>query len=429
MTRKGNDSSGTVITGIRKRRRRRRQRLSTPLLVIQWAVVFGFLAPLRLVQSEKCSVCGILGPATVPLPDKTIAIDGIPVDTCRRLETTVMIFEEDSDLCRIVQSIGTLCGCNKPPNACNLCWDGSQVTNNDLELLDFPTKNFLPTANEFDTFLTCETLEAVLHSVNDDNPQCLATQIRAGETCGCPQLPEEMLQNATTITTTEGTEIVLVNNNSSSNTKSSSSSEDRCTLCPFGEPVPFPDKELNVVRSTSYTCRDWDAGIAGAIAADSEDCKILQTYAHYCGCRVASDACTMCPNGEPVPKPNQPLNWYKTTFVSTETRYFHSNWADSDLLTCDMIDSTVKMAKGMYQTLFGMDDDLYCMAVQLKSWICGCSPDWRQILLTWSYRTSGMLSFLVRDFFGDTRSVCTTSCYSLIHLKKSSNAGFVCHYL
>mmetsp|Transcript_1173 Transcript_1173/g.3035 ORF Transcript_1173/g.3035 Transcript_1173/m.3035 type:complete len:548 (-) Transcript_1173:836-2479(-) len=54
-----------------------------------------------------------------------------------------------------------------------------------------------------------------------------------------------------------------------------------------------------------------------------------------------------------------------------------------------MMDATLKIpAEGW----FNLHDEFACLGAQLKSWVCGCSPDWRQKLITWAYRSSGILS-------------------------------------
>ena len=337
-------------------------------------------------SSSSCNVCGNNGPDRFPFPDKPLGVENIPVQTCGQLETTAALFREDSPFCDLVHSVATLCGCPLRENSCTLCWDGRPVTEPNKILPNYTADDYFSVSIN-SVPLSCEILDSTLnYQFNQQHPHCRTVQLDAGEDCGCPT-PPVSYNNFTAI------------NNATNETGGRTSNEQKrttsqCSICPSGEPTPFPDKPLNLVDSQyNYTCQDWDA-FASAVANDSTDCNLFRSYSLYCGCPREPDACTLCPHGERVPKPNVVLDWYKATFVSTQSNQFHDQLSPLDP-TCEMMESNAANAEGAFFWAVGMNKDIFCLSVQLKSSICGCRPDWRQILLTWGYRISGILSFLV----------------------------------
>ena len=135
----------------------------------------------------------------------------------------------------------------------------------------------------------------------------------------------------------------------------------------------------------------------------SKDCSIFHNLALYCGCPLQEVECHLCPNGEPVPNPNRQLNWLDGGgFVSTRKSVLQEILSVTAQVSCEIVNSMVATDSiHDFSARLSLDSDLLCTAVQLKSWICGCSPDWRQILLTWSYRLSGMLSVVVSVLLHD----------------------------
>ena len=364
-----------------------------------WAQVHHGDTRRRSAQERSCAVCGETGPSVVPWPDKRFSLDGIPLETCGQVEATGSLLTEGTAFCDVLQTVGPLCGCSVSPTACSLCWDGSPVANPRLELPSYPAADFLATSLP-DVLLTCEMLDSILKTRNDANEdQCWNARLDVGDICGCPPLPMELdvprqnynnNNNSTAgSNTTEPLQDTVGERDPSNDT-----SQERCSLCPNGERPGNPDKPLNLVSSTMYTCSDWDR-FASITAADSEDCSWFHAYATYCGCQVEETFCNLCPHGESVPKPDQPLNWYHTGFVSTRASNFHAA-LDPDYLTCDVMQSKVANERSANAALLGLEPEFFCLSVQLKSSICGCRPDWRPILLTWSYRLSGILSFIVR---------------------------------
>ena len=362
-----------------------------------WLVVVVLLLLLRLqdaqvlANTQGCQLCGPLGPSSVPEPEKRIDNSDVPFGTCGNMQQIASALHADLELCQMVQSFGSLCDCNVPPDACTLCWDGSSVTN--------PNKQ-LPAIDDavgVGSVRTCGTFEAVLRtSARQDSNQCLLNQQQIGEFCGCPPMPQNQTivpppSNDNTNSTIDVTRIsfdVLDDD------------EERCSICPDGGVMAFPEKTVLLERD--FKCKDWERW-AKAVSARSSDCRMSDNLALYCGCPLQEVECHLCPNGEPVPNPNREVNWLDGGgFVSTRKSVLQEILSLTRRLTCELMDSIVATDELYgFSARQSLDSDLVCTTIQLKSWICGCSPDWRQILLTWSYRLSGMLSVVVSTLLHD----------------------------
>ena len=361
-------------------------------ITIVWMVSVKLLLWFSLCSSHAmadeneslCTVCGESGPQPVPFPDQSLDIVGIPFKTCSDAADFATSLMGDNDLCNIIHRSGHLCGCNVPYDGCTLCGDASSVPDPNLAL---------PPGSDR-TATTCGELEVILpFSVEQGTDQCLYNQITFGETvCGCPPSDKSVAP-------------AFSSGNATSPAVSPAAMPpsftpgvgEVCTICPHGG-MGFPNKIIywnSVTSALQLTCQDWD-GLAGFLPATSSDCTIFRNFALECGCPLEQIACHLCPNGETVPNPDRRLNWLTDGgFVSTRTSAFQAQF-DFGFLSCGLMASVVATDNlDRFAQLFNLNGALFCTAVQLKSWICGCSPDWRQIFLTWSYRLSGMLSLLV----------------------------------
>ena len=103
---------------------------------------------------------------------------------------------------------------------------------------------------------------------------------------------------------------------------------------------------------------------------------------------------------EPVPNKQQKLSWFEDFAADVPDAYasIGSN------INCEVMEAIVA---GYVDRIFEETKDIVCRSTQLKSTTCGCSPNWIPIALTWSYRSSGLLSFLVRA----TKTSSTSSCF------------------
>ena len=337
---------------------------------------------------RKCKLCGDYGPESTPFPNKPLPDIKLPVGTCLEIEKASPFIEPDTQACNSIQAFGTYCGCNKPPNACTLCWDGSQATNKNFTLVDYPASMFVDTLG-FDQNLNCESLEALLHSTRSkDTDQCDSVQLGAGERCGCPPIPVQLTQ-----TNNNNNTDTLTTDNIFSTSTEGEEERKSCTICENGDPPPFPHKVVDLGNDQKLTCTEWD-NLAGTLEEGSGDCALVRSGAsRICQCPRPAGQCTMCPLGEPIPYPRRNLNWLSGSFLSSDRDYYLPSGVD--YLNCELMESYVTSEYSLFPQIFGVEEELLCTAMQMKSWICGCQPDWRQIVLTWSYRLSGAFSLLV----------------------------------
>ena len=338
----------------------------------------------RARQQEKhtCRVCGELGPESLPkkrLPEKY----NIPLYNCFELETAASFLEGDSELCDATQAFRSFCECNLPPNACTLCWDGSNATNLDKTLDDYHATDFLSGFGA-GILLDCEALESFLKSTSLMNSeQCTSAQIDVGEKCGCLPIPPESIKNQTD----------NIFENSEEPTAQQRGARPLCSLCRNGEAPLFGDKVINLGNASPIPCSEWGL-VASTLDEDSDDCELMRVFGRVCGCAPQPGECSMCPLGEPLPRPYYVLNWLNKATLSTSTTTFKSR-VDSGNFTCELMESILASDNPIVPEIFSIDEGLVCTAMQMKSWICGCRPDWKPIVLTWCYRISAMLSFVV----------------------------------
>lgn len=116
--------------------------------------------------------------------------------SCSEAQQLVQAEERGSVLCDDVQRGSTVCGCSVPENACELCPNGEIGSN--FERLE----------TSFGIRQGCITFSHQLHRYDADSAECKSLDSGYRDTCGCQK------------------EVEFV----------------PCTLCPFGESVPYPEK-------------------------------------------------------------------------------------------------------------------------------------------------------------------------------------------
>ena len=347
-----------------------------------WMRLYLILAPI-LVQSVPCPLCSN-GPEQIPNRDRLVdpTQGNTLTNTCGFLaDSGTSFIQEGTDLCQAIRSAATTCGCNIPPDACLLCWDGSRAPNVDLELVDYPATELIP-ASPPGALFNCNSLEAALHTMDENDPQCSAIQQDAGERCGCPPFPgseEGGSNNETSLAPTETAATAPV-------PEDEAEPLEPCSVCVGGELMPLPDKPLTIGNLPIRTCSDLDSFTA-LLVGGSDECRGLQLLGPHCGCAKPPNSCSLCPNGEPVPNKNAKINFLAD--VEAPPEEFGSI---GDSFTCEIAESVAASNPG---ALFGLDESIVCQFLQFRSNLCGCKPDWLQIVLQWAYRLSGMLSVLV----------------------------------
>ena len=164
-----------------------------------------------------------------------------------------------------------------------------------------------------------------------------------------------------------------------------------CRVCVGGEPVPLRDKPL-----TLGTCGDLEIS-ASQWANGTDECISFQSLGRYCGCARSSSSknvCSFCPNGDSVTHNEVKVQLLTGTPAPPEPFGF----SITDSITCEMAESIVESDLGSIYQEEETGNPIFCLVMQFRSSICGCKPDWRQILLPWASRISGILSIVVSPF-------------------------------
>jgi hypothetical protein len=205
-------------------------------------------------EGPMCTLC----PRGEAVPDvsRTLAIEGIPFETCGEAEQAAALYlSQASDTCNLFQSVSSLCGCetlSSVESPCSLCPNGSPVSlpDEDLTFLFVGSSASSIVRGDLEGVTpTCQVAEAVVRSFEEGSRECLDVQFFAG-VCGCPPV------------------------------------ENACDFCP-GEDVAFPDKEVLIattVIGVVPTCNHIDA-IVTQFEKGAEICLLAGKANYLCGCQ------------------------------------------------------------------------------------------------------------------------------------------------
>lgn len=338
--------------------RKRRRRLLVPMVAASiqpWA------------HGQSCSVCRDGTPMPLPNQALDLGIDGFNVNTCSDLDSFTQATTAGNALCDMIQSMGSMCGCPIPPNACILCEGGGTIQMPKMELEGFPISTFFPSAQlpiASDTLLTCELMESGLHGYDDTDPTCTIARMSAAETCACQAT--DVGSNETVSSNSTSVPNIPTSPNATDESPGSPGQPESCGVCEAGAEMLYPEhnipplpKDVQGLLPPGVTkCKDLNL-LADFLPKESSLCSDLQDLGSLvCGCDgQLQGRCTLCPHGEP----------------------------------CGMMDSLLRHPSSREVDGIGA----LCLASQLTSFGCGCSPDWKALLLTWGARVSGLLSLLM----------------------------------
>ena len=220
-----------------------------------------------LVLAAPCTVCP--GGEDITLPDKELAIPGFEfINTCGALNATIPSLLDDSlPECGQLQSVGTICGCPIPPNACHLCnGDPTAVVRNRTNPIplfpDLLPGNIVP---------DCEIVQANMQgAVSSNDPLCSTSQLFLADYCQC--------SNVEPLPATRGP----------------------CQMCSSGNGVPDRNRTIDLFGFTS--CGELDDAVRLLLREETEECDLVQSIVGICGCdTLPTNPCTMCRDGSSVP--------------------------------------------------------------------------------------------------------------------------------
>lgn len=266
--------------------------------------------------------------------------------TCRDAVQLASSTVKGSDVCKLIQDAGTICGCPIPDDACELCRGG---------FLGEASKEIVLVDGEV---IACNVLEARLHLVDESSQECSSTDVYAAE-CGC----------------TAGVEF------------------QPCTLCPLGESVPYPERNVSGIDGLGFDYVEHNcAAMEYAITfsdVTSVTCKTAQVIGKLCGCAVKQNACSICGAGNTMTKPLALSSWALGNSVNFLPDLAATIDADQPF-TCELVDSTLSY-------WYEMDHNI-CFYIHLtKGSSCGCEgSSKRQVkAVIWTQRCIGCISLIV----------------------------------
>lgn len=270
--------------------------------------------------SVPCSVCRDgLG---VGWPENTISIPNISGEiTCEQLDLLVPSLYPDrsNENCQTLQSLGALCGCQTPVNACTLCKDGAPMA-----FPERPVKFFGDTVGGGTILPNCEIVDAFLRtSYSEDDTLCMSAQKFLGNYCECVGAVNEIDYSA-----------------------------EPCTLCNDGSPITLPDENINIEGFLFSSCKQLDLAASTLFKLGSDQCNIFQSFSTLCGCPKKPNSCAVCADGGPIAFPDKHVRFVKDMFGG--------------------IEPSCKVFEAFAQSFDEQSDE--CHLIQGCSGFCGCAP-------------------------------------------------------
>ena len=358
----------------------------------------------RLCTSTATGEAPVQERQSMPNPGRSLGLDvtamlnneldlGLPADldmTCELYDAVLTNYTEHDSICGSSDAVRELCGCgpeqpteeegptreesNGQEDLCLVC----EVMTPNKEVkswtgLASPTepRTCQQVAQEVSTVLSAET------SI------CQSAQEMIRIDCGC----NETIANNTE-SQQEGDDLEKQEQEEVISNDDPGFVDNQCTLCPFGEPVPFPDREIEIKGLVLPKCGALDLVARTTVANNTaEDCGFYRLAAKYCGCQMGATACDIC-SGKPLTDPGVEYLW-----VHGGLGFTASTWigADNDRtevnkMSCSMLDSVLAYER--------TEGESVCLQFQLRGETCGC-PNHTFPIIVWLSRISGLLSFLV----------------------------------
>jgi len=308
-------------------------------------------------NNDACPIC----PGGEILPDRPeddfifLTLNSVPAPTpgdntisCKEAKVLAKGEESGSVLCGDIRLGSTACGCPVPENACQICPDGSKIIRNS-EFVD----------SIFGVRIICDHFDTQLHRFDRNSTECQSLDENYAETCGCTQ-EEELVP---------------------------------CTLCPAGESVPYPDKEIVGMEGLGFdyikpTCGTFEKVV---LVLDEKEptCTSARLLAKVCGCAVPETGCSICQAGDSLSNPFGQYQWAFGTVTTTLPELAETIDFNDRKFRCELADSFLSV-------VYDNDDDVCYLNQLLRGSACGCSGSntAKVVALVWTQRCSGFLSLV-----------------------------------
>lgn len=355
-------------------------------MLLQAVVVLALCLP--SARSASCTLCFV---GLISKPEYELNLQQpFPLATCQDLENVAGFVDDASDDCTGIRTLGGLCGCPPPPDACRLCADGQTlVYPSAIPSTPSPILDAAPEGVE----RSCGFLDSWIQSTaTSDAEECLSMRTIFELDCLC------------TAVLNEGDQTVQHPSSSPSGNEAAEPSStppigsESCSVCPNGGAISNPGALIPIDIPESpipiETCKDLETAAVFVPASASECVNGIQLLAGLCGCSGESssvgEGCLICPGGE-VPEPD--TQFYNADQLNYVDNYFDQYGDDplvgvgDGMLTCQFVSLafSIEVAR----------DSEECFVNQLRREICGCEPHPKLKVLNWCRRTSAILSLLV----------------------------------
>ena len=264
---------------------------------LEWALLAALTCfwCLSTVQGQgddrPCTVC-LDGTNNITRPDYMIELPGFPPVTCQTATFLASAVSETSAECQQARQLGSpLCGCAiLRENPCLVCPDvnSSSPVRSIVDVVSRYPFSSAVTVPSVSALLfgdqiaepTCELVQAALLNYDKESDVCSSGRVEALLACGCG--------TNTTAETSRGSESDLTE-------------VARCSLCPDGEAITLPDREIPGFFAP--TCSILST-VTSALSQDSPDCANAQQLGHFCGCPSPPPSCSLCMDGRTIPEPD-----------------------------------------------------------------------------------------------------------------------------
>ena len=415
-----------------------------------------------VLGAVPCTVCAD-GISEITMPDTELLVPGFGLLSCGTIDAGIGLFlpDDTSNDCQLIRSLSTLCGCPKPAGeglACELCAGEQEATigggggaNTDATTVVVPTSRldapveFLNhllesdavaiASDEQQALMTCQYLEAYLHSVEKEDGMCLTAKAwvssyccdtnytgvvaAVNSTCSfcnnddgfiisdpnqqiyhpayvgllptcdlvdgvvaflssesepCTTIKVELSDECPCGTPGSGGGATNPGVDMKVDNYVPSPSTTTCTLCRDGSDVTMPDRVISFATEQfgfEPTCAQAQLAVSG-LADKSPECNEAQLLGSYCGCPALENACILCPN-ENMTNPDR-------RHVNTFERFGQD-------LTC------LELEAILLQFDSATDE---CFLAHETNWECGCNDGFYGYLGTESVRDYYLLTILAR---------------------------------
>ncbi len=307
---------------------------------------------------------------------KPFSIPGLLAQTCGELLQTAALFPRNSPVCTSIRTLGFYCGCPSPRNVCTLCRSGQLPLYAQGDSIHAAASQYNIFGAPAGTNLDCGTLDSAIRILAKKNDTlCQQTQLRYGTCCGLA---------------TAGNPY----NSTTSPFPNPLPSFQPCKICMDGSSITYPNRTIQLGALPVRNCSQLEI-LSNIFHANDTQCTNIELLGPYCGCPITQRACSFCPNGEPVPFPNRPFPLLKN-FQGLPQGFLREVASD---LTCGEFQSILDIDP---HSGIGIDPGYACLVGQFRSAECGCSQGRQEILVTWLFRASSILSligsfFIIRD--------------------------------